>query len=142
VSYGNGPQEPTIIVAFVAANVVSLGSAAWKLRSPGTDEPWTLSLVCSTAAAMAGNTWLIELGVRWVASLFVDDVRVFPPATFTMTLGFLGAVFVGPVAMVGAVLLRAKRTPPPIYAIQVSQLVAWVLSVPMLLIAESWHQPT
>jgi hypothetical protein len=118
----------------IAANVVALGGGAWRLRGRSSDEDWALSLSCSTAAAVPGGLVLVDLGLRLIASQLDDAIATSSPAELTLMVFWSWALLFSPFLMFTALFVHAERTPAGVYALQLVQLVAWCLSVPMTLV--------
>jgi hypothetical protein len=116
------------LVPFIGTTMLGLGGAAWAWRAHGRHADWAGSLACSTTATGAGALLIAEVGIRLLlGSLIATEVplRLFP---ITAWIYVLWSFLLGPALLYVAFSRRARRTPPRIYALQLVQLAAWLLS--------------
>jgi hypothetical protein len=116
---------------FVAITVLALGWAAWRFRGRGHTEAWAVSLAFSTVATAPGVVLLVEWCVRWAAHRYWPGAMELSLSTWTQWFCWLGGLVMSPMLFVSAFLMRAEATPAHVYALQLTQLVAWGWAIPV-----------
>ncbi len=133
MSAGPDMTVPMIaLAAFVGTTALGIGGAAWASRGNGRHADWAGSLVFSTGAIGGGALLIAEVGLRVLLSSFAIVVRP-QPFQLTAWIYFFWSLLLGPGLLFAAFFRRAKRTPARIHALQLVQLVAWLLSCPFTL---------
>lgn len=120
---------PALVFAgFFGTTVVTLGGAARALRGSGRNADWAPSLAYSTAATAAGGLLIVDLGVRLLLTS-VFEVPL-PSRLFQITAWawFLWSFLVGPGLLLLAFTRRARRQPTRIYALQLAQMIVWMIT--------------